>query len=295
MDASELEEYFEAKAFVDDNSLHEPTKTLFLALADSVKGRVLDLGCGSGKMLQRLLKWGIPQSTVYVGVDSDPGVLEPFERTFKALFGQVQTNANDNRIEITAPGGIRILLYTQGAEDFLREQDQFEVITSCSFFDLVDVYSVLPLVYEKLRRGGWVYSVCNFSGETYFEPVISSELDEKVIRLYHDSMRQRNLALGIPDGEYCSGRKLAPVWQTCGGEVVSFGPSDWVICPKQGKYREEERHLLQSILNFVAQALRGYSELAPEEANFWIRERKRQLEDGRLIFVARNLDFLGTK
>ena len=295
MDTSELEEYFEAKAFVDDNSLHEPTKSLFLALADSVKGRVLDLGCGSGKMLERLLKWGIPESTVYVGVDSDPGVLEPFERTFKALFGQVQTNANDNRIEITAPGGIQILLYTQGAEDFLREQDQFEVITSCSFFDLVDVYSVLPPVYEKLRRGGWVYSVCNFSGETYFEPVISSELDEKVIRLYHDSMRQRNLALGIPGGEYCSGRKLAPVWQRCGGEVVSFGPSDWVICPRQGKYREEEHHLLRSILNFVAQALRGYSELTPEEIDFWIRERKRQLEDGRLIFVARNLDFLGTK
>ena len=295
MDTSELEEYFEAKAFVDENSLHEPTKSLFLALAERANGRILDLGCGSGKMLQRLLKWGIPQSTVYVGVDSDPRVLEPFERTFKALFGQVQTNANDNRVEITAPGGIRILLYTQGAEDFLREQDQFEVITSCSFFDLVDVYSVLPLVYEKLRRGGWVYSVCNFAGETYFEPVISSELDEKVIRLYHDSMRQRNLALGIPGGEYCSGRKLAPVWQRCGGEVVSFGPSDWVICPRQGKYREEEHHLLQSILNFVAQALRGYSELTPEEIDFWIRERKRQLEDGRLIFVARNLDFLGTK
>jgi hypothetical protein len=125
--------------------------------------------------------------------------------------------------------------------------------------------------------------------------VISSELDEKVIRLYHDSMRQRNLALGIPGGEYCSGGKLAPIWQRCGGEVVSFGPSDWVICPRQGRYREEERHLLQTILNFVAQALRGYSDLAPEEANFWIRERKRQLEDGQLIFVACNLDFLGTK
>jgi SAM-dependent methyltransferase len=285
MNASELEEYFEAKAFVDEKSLHQPTKSLFLALVGRLKGRVLDLGCGSGKMLQRLLKWGIPKSTIYVGVDSDPSVVEPFEHTFNSFFGQVQTIAKENRIEITAPGGIRILLYTLGAEDFLRKQTQFEVITSCSFFDLVNVYSVLPLAYENLRRGGSVY----------FEPVISSELDERVVRLYHDSMRRRNLTLGIADGEYCSGRKLAPVWQRCGGEVVSLGTSDWVICPRQGQYPKEERHVLQSIVNFVAQALRGCSELAPEEIDFWIRERRRQLENGELIFVAHNIDFLGTK
>ena len=295
MNASELEEYFEAKAFVDERSLHEPTKSLFLALAGRLNGIVLDLGCGSGKMLQRLLKWGVPDSRIYVGVDYDPSVVEPFKHTFNAFFGQFEANAGERRIEITAPGGIRVLLYTQGVEDYLWGQNQFEVITSCSFFDLVNVYSVLPLVYEKLSKGGWVYSVCNFSGVTYFEPVISSELDERVVRLYHDSMRQRNLTLGIPDGEYCSGRKLAPVWQRCGGEVVSLGSSDWVVCPKHGEYPKEERRLLQSIVNFVAEALRGHSELAPEEIDFWIRERKRQMENGELIFVAHNLDFLGTK
>jgi SAM-dependent methyltransferase len=295
MNTSELERYFEAKAFVDEKSLHEPTKSLFLAVAGRLKGKVLDLGCGSGKMLQRLLEWGIPESTIYVGVDSDPGVVEPFQHTFNAFLGQVQTNAKENRIEITARQGIRIVLHTQRAEDYLSEQEQFEVITSCSFFDLVNVYSVLPLVYEKLTGGGCGYFVCNFAGETYFEPVISSELDERVVRLYHDSMRRRNLTLGIPDGEYCSGRKLAPIWQRCGGEVISLGSSDWVLYPRHGEYPREERHLLQFILNLVTQALRGYSELAPEEIDFWIGERKRQLDDGQLIFVAHNLDFLGTK
>jgi SAM-dependent methyltransferase len=295
MNASELEEYFEAKAFVDEKSLHQPTKSLFLALAQGLKGRVLDLGCGSGKMLQRLLKWGISGSTAYVGVDPDPRVVKPFVHTFNSLFGQVETKAKENRIEITAPGGIQILLYTSGAEDFLRQHSQFEVMTSCSFFDLVDVYTVLPLVYEKLRRGGCVYFVCNFDGETHFEPVISSQLDERVIRLYHDSMRRRNLTLGIPDGDYCSGRQLAPVWQRCGGGVISLGSSDWVVRPSQGEYPEEERHLLQSIINFVAQALSGSSELAAEEIDLWVRERQRQLENGELIFVAHNLDFLGTK
>lgn len=295
MDTSELEEYFEAKAYVDEKSLHEPTKSLFLTLARELKGRVVDLGCGSGKMLQRLLKWGVPKSTTYIGVDSDPRVIKPFERAFNTFFGQVQTSAKENEIEISAPGGIQILLYTREAEDFLREESQFEVITSCSFFDLVNIYSLLPLVYEKLRRGGLGYFVCNFDGETYFEPIISSELDERVVRLYHDSMRRRNLELGIPDGEYRSGRKLAPIWQRCGGRVLSLGSSDWVIYPRYGEYPKEERYLLESILNFVAQSLRGYSEIAPEEIDFWIGERKRQLENGELIFVAHNLDFLGIK
>jgi SAM-dependent methyltransferase len=295
MNASELEEYFEAKAFVDERSLHEPTKSLFLTLARRLNGRVLDLGCGSGKMLQRLLEWGIPSSTTYVGVDSDPKVVEPFEHTFDSLFRQVQKNAEEKRIEITAPGGIQILLYTSGVESFLRKHSQFDVITSCSLFDLVDVYSVLPLVYEKLTRGGYAYSVCNFDGETRFEPVISSELDEKVVRLYHDSMRQRNLTLGVPGGEYRSGRKLGPIWERCGGEVVSLGSSDWVICPRQGGYHKQERYVLQSIINFVEQALNGSSQLGPEEIDFWIGERQRQLENSELILVAHNVDFLGTK
>jgi len=116
-----------------------------------------------------------------------------------------------------------------------------------------------------------------------------------VVRRYHVSMRRRNLELGIPDGEYRLGRKLAPIWRRCGGKILSLGSSNWVIYPGHGRYHKEERHLLQSILNFVAQSLRGYSEIAPDKIDFWIRERKRPLENRELIFVAHNLDFLGTK
>ena len=295
MDSSELEDYFEAKAFVDEKSVHESTKSLFLALAVELNGRVLDLGCGSGKMLQRLLRWGIPKSTMYLGVDSDPMVIKPFENTFNTVFGQVHTDRKENGIEITAPGRVRIILHSQEAEDFLKEENQFEVITSCSFFDLVNVYSLLPLIYERLRSGGLVYFICNFDGETYFEPIISSELDERIMKRYHDSMQKRNLELGIPGGEYRLGRKLAPIWRRYGGKVLSLGSSDWVIYPKHGQYPKEERCLLQSILNFLTQSLRGYPEITPGEIDFWIRERKRQLKNGELFFVAHNLDFLGAK
>jgi hypothetical protein len=228
-------------------------------------------------------------------VDSDPTVVKPFQHTFDAFFGQVQTNTGENRIELAAPGGVRILLHIRDAEDFLREQERYKVITCCSFFDLVDVYSILPLVYERLSTDGCAYFVCNFGGETYFEPLISRELDERVVRLYHDSMRRRNLALGIPEGEYCPGRKLAPIWQKYGGQVISFGSSDWVIYPGHGEYRRGECHLLQSILSFVARNLKGHPEYEPEEIDFWMRERTRQLHNKELIFVAHNLDFLGTK
>jgi SAM-dependent methyltransferase len=286
MDTSELEEYFKAKAYVDDKSLHEPTKSLFLSLAGGLGGKVLDLGCGSGKMLQRLLKRELPQFTTYIGVDSNPIVTKPFEGTFNAFSGRVQTDVKENGIEITTPRGTRISLHIREVEEFLREESQFEIITSCSFFDLVNIYSLLPLVYEKLKRGGLVYFICNFDGETSFEPMISPELDERIVRLYHNSMRKRNLELGVPDGEYRCGRKLAPMWQRCGGKVSSLGSSDWVIYPRDGKYREEERYFLKSILNFVVQSLKGCSEIEPEDISYWSRERNSHLEKGELFFLA---------
>lgn len=295
MNVLEAEEYFKAKAFVDDKSLHEPTKSLFLSRAMRLEGKVLDLGCGSGEMLQRLLKWSLPKITTYIGVDSNPMVAKPFESTFNTFFGRVQTDVKENGIEITAPKRIRILLHIREAEDFLRGESQFEIITSCSFFDLVNIYSLLPLVYEKLNKGGLVYFICNFDGETFFEPVISPELDERIVRLYHDSMRKRNLEFGIPEGEYCSGRKLAPIWQRCGGRILSLGSSNWVIYPRDGKYRREECYFLKNILNFVVQSLSGCSEIGTEELSRWIRERGRHLENGELIFAAHNLDFLGAK
>ncbi len=290
---NKLEKYFDAKFLIDERSFHKPTKELFLSAG--LGGRVLDLGCGSGKMLQRFLNWEAPEIKNYTGVDSDPGMFGPFKKTFKSLFTQLQIKIENKKIEIIIPGDIRICFCNQKAGDFLKKEEYFEIITACSFFDLVDVYSLLSLTYKRLKKGGLAYFVCNFDGETSFEPVISPELDERIIKLYHGSMKERNLKLGISEGEYRTGRKIAPVWQRCGGKVISLGPSDWVIYPKERRYRGEERYFLKAILNFIACSLKGNPQIDPQELDYWLRERYRHLKKGELFFLAHNLDFLGTK
>ena len=61
---------------------------------------------------------------------------------------------------------------------------------------------LLPDLLALLRPGGMFYFTINFDGLTALEPQVDPDLDERVIRLYHQTMDERRV-----DGRPAGGRR----------------------------------------------------------------------------------------
>jgi hypothetical protein len=97
---------------------------------------------------------------------------------------------------------------------------------------------------------------------------------------------------GRPAGDSRTGRKLFHHLTAAGAPVLSAGSSDWVVHPgPDGAYPDDEAHFLECILQTVQDALQGGT-CAVDLAD-WLAVRRRQLAEGRLVYLAHQLDVAG--
>jgi hypothetical protein len=127
----------------------------------------------------------------------------------------------------------------------------------------------------------------NFDGVTSLEPTIDVVLDEKIERLYHNTMDMRSTG-----GDSKSGRHLFGHLRDVGAEILSAGASDWVVYPQNGKYSDDEGYFLRFILHFFEEVLAGHADLKMGEFENWLSKRHLQIERGELIYIAHQMDFL---
>ncbi|MFB0506002.1 MAG: hypothetical protein ACETWT_04670 [Thermodesulfobacteriota bacterium] len=295
--------YLAAKKSVDDRAINRHVLGSLTRVLSNDTSRspiqVLEIGAGIGTMVERLLDWGVLKNATYTAVDSDPDIITEACRRLPcwATSGGYSLNGKSREKMFLKKMNQHIFVELEAIEiaDFVdREKGHrsWDLLIANAFLDLVDVPSYLPLLFSLLRPSGLFYFTINFDGVTIFQPEIDPVLDRQIATLYHRTMNQRVIS-GKPSGDSCTGRHLFANLRACRVELLDAGSSDWVVFAGSNGYPEDEAHFLHHIIHTVDNALKGNPEVDANLFASWIRERHAQVEQGVLVYIAHQLDFLG--
>ena len=293
--------YLAAKRSVDDRALNR-------CVVESVRAhvprgqpgapvRVLDLGAGTTTMAARAVEWDLLRHADYTAVDSNASLIEEARRAIPEWAASRGLSCSS-----VAGGG----LVVEGADTHLLirlvhanlfgfpggDEEPWDLLIASALLDLVNVPATLPRLWGWLRPGGLYWFTINFDGETIFlpEPAPGSdaEIEEQLIALYHRSMDG-----GDRSGDSRTGRRLFQHLQASGAHILAAGASDWVVYPTGGGYPAGEDVFLRHILDTIDQELRAHPELDAARFRAWVTARHRQIDEGRLVYIAHQLDFFG--
>jgi SAM-dependent methyltransferase len=295
--------YLAAKKSVDDRSLNgRVLRSLIesLALPETVACLdFLEVGAGIGTMVERFLEWGIPADIRYTAIDIDSACIAEADSRISSRaggLGYLVERGSDGSIHLRGPRHeTHIKFETADFLEYLGRVDcsgTRDLIIANAFLDLVDVGEILPSLFALLKPGGFLYFTINFDGMTVLEPTIDRALDERIMRLYHDSMDTRRVH-GKPSGDSRTGRNLFGELRRSGVELLEAGSSDWVVYAGPQGYIDDDAYFLHFILHLIEEQLTGHSELDSHSFADWIKRRHAQIEDETLVYIAHQLDFLG--
>lgn len=270
--------YLEAKRSVDDHALSTPVRERLLATLPDAP-TVLDAGCGTGAMLQRLHEWGVTAGS-YRGVDRGERVVAFASTERPRILGW--QGADVTPIESGAVvDDLRATFERGDAFETFADAGPADLFVAAAFADLVPVERLVDLAERVLRPGGLAYFPITFDAGTVFVP--DHPADEAVERAYHRAIDAE------PGRDVRAGRQLAGRLQTRDGDVLAMDASDWVVRPVEGAYPADEAAFLDRILDFVEDALAGTN---VEGFDDWLATRRAQLEAAELTYVAHQYDLL---
>jgi SAM-dependent methyltransferase len=295
--------YLAAKQGLDDRSLNRHVWDHLVRAVrdrpDSSPLRVLEVGCGIGTMVERLLDRGLLTRAAYTGIDVEARLIRAAVERLHGYAAERHAHLavdSDGALLFSTPAqDVRITLEAADLFDFLdreEEKSAWDLLVAHAFLDLIDLATALPPLLSRLSPGGLFYFTLNFDGATTFEPPIDPDLDALIEALYHRTMDTRSRQ-GRPSGSSRTGRRLFGRLQAAGARVVAAGSSDWVVFPGPDGYLGDEAYFLHCIIDTIGRALCENPELDSGRFQAWIAERHRQIEAQELIYVAHQLDVMG--
>lgn len=278
--------YLEAKRTVDDRALNALVwqtlgKALPVATAERPL-RVLEVGAGIGTMVERLVDQQVFDHTEYTALDENPLLIAELHRR---LPRRIQRGKSDIGLETFV--GDALSFTTQDENKYA-----WDLLIAHAFLDLVDVPTAVPNLLTCLKPGSLFYFPIVFDGVTILQPEIDPIFDVYIEQLYHLTMDHR-LHQGQPSGDSRTGRHLLSNLQRMNVALLAAGASDWVVYGGPSGYPADEAFFLHFIIHTIYTALRDHPELDLDRFSNWIAQRHAQIETGKLVFVAHQLDFLG--
>jgi SAM-dependent methyltransferase len=279
--------YLEAKASVDDRALN---RLVWDALEDQLKDyqaagklQILEVGGGIGTMLTLIDidEANIQRACTYLRQWGD-------SNNWKVV------QEEDCRLVIQKGIiSVDVSLETADVYEFVEDQNrQWDVLIAHALLDLLDLDEALPRLFSVLCPGGIYYFTINYDGEMIFEPVLDLEQEKLIMGLYNKDMDER-LSNGKPSGSSRTGRRLFATLKNLGASIIEAGGSDWVVYAVKDGYQDDEAYFLHYLINIVNIALEDHPLLDPKELSEWIAGRHLQIENGELVCMAHQLDFLG--
>ncbi len=293
--------YLEAKRSVDDRALNRPVLETLQSLIDSRANRgalrVLELGGGTASMVRRVLDWSILKDAEYTIVDESRDSLAQIPELLRSYcsvsMSSVELQPSSKPLELhlkSANADIRLTLVASDISHYLQNEagdfdlDNFDLVIAHAVLDLVDVAKVLPLLWRRCNDNAIYWFTINFDGESHFLPALDG--DSEIFSAYHESMNRR------PGSRY-SGRLLFSELQGQKANIAAAGSSDWVVHSSADGYGDDEGYFLHHIVHTIDQELSGHTSLDQAHFREWIRQRHSQIDDGQLVYIAHQLDFVG--
>jgi SAM-dependent methyltransferase len=293
--------YLAAKKGLDDRSLN---RHVWNALVQAVRGRpsplrVLEVGCGIGTMLERLLDWGLLARASYTGIDVQPEFIREARercRAYAAVHHAGLTGEPGGALVFRTSGqDVHITFEAADLFAFAVRQEggaAWDLLVAHALLDLLDLGAALPRLLSLLGPGGLFYFTLNFDGATILEPPLGPDLDALIIALYHRTMDTRR-SRGQPSGGSTTGRRLLRHLKESGAHIMAAGSSDWVVFPGPAGYPGDEAFFLHFIIDTIAQALNSHPQLDRRRFADWLAARRRQIDSAQLIYIAHQLDVMG--
>jgi hypothetical protein len=265
--------YLEAKRAIDDAAFDADLLSIFRdRLPDAPT--LVDLGCGTGSMLGRMLEWEITDGT-YIGIDADGDVLEAAEqlRTAEARERGYEVIASADELMI---GDLAVQFDQADALERLRAIEAPDAIVGVSFADLVGAEPLLEAARAVATTDTQLYLPITFDDHTVFAP--ADRDDDAVVGAFHAAMRR--------EGAPAVGRHLIAALDQDKG-ALAVGPSDWVVRPHRDGYTPAAQEFLQHIITLIEAAV-------PETPGrtAWMRRRRAQMAEGELWYIAHQYDLL---
>jgi len=282
--------YLLSKQTVDDRALNKDVLNALRANLSPQPVTIIEVGGGIGTMLKRLIQWGILCSGDYILVDA----MEANIAYAREWIPQWATEAGlrlerfgQNQLRVCDPArDVRISLERADIFDFVqRNEKPADLLIAHAFLDLLPMPESLEKLFLLTKGLAWL--TLNFDGMTTLEPIIDNSLDEKIEQLYHETMDTRPSG-----GDSRTGRKLFEHFRSLNAKIIAAGASDWVVHTIQGKYPAKEGYFLHFILNFFESSLKAHAELDAVEFENWLAKRHAQIEQGELVYIAHQIDFL---
>lgn len=277
--------YLAAKKTVDDRALNAHAwQAMVDFLASVPEPQILEVGAGIGTMVERLVERGAVSHGRVTAIDNQPDNITIARQRLARL-----------------PAGLALELETADLVEFAARaagQRRWDLLIAHAVLDLLDIPATLPPLFGLLKPGGCFYFTINFDGVTLLQPTLDPAFDAHVETLYHRTMDERPVARGAAghgrvSGGSRSGRHLFGHLRSAGAEILVAGSSDWVVFAGPDGYPADEAYFLHFIIHTLHGALVGHPDLDASRFDAWIAQRHAQIDAGKLVYIAHQLDFFG--
>jgi hypothetical protein len=285
--------YLLAKQTVDDRALNKEVVAALRFHLPPDPVSIIEVGAGIGTMLKRLVDWNLFRKGEYLLVDSMRENI-----TYAREWTPVWASEAGLSVEWIGPDHLHLCDQTRDITICFECADVFEftgrnktpadLLVAHAFLDLLPMPESLRDLLSLTTGLAWL--TINFDGMSSLQPAIDPALDEQIETLYHRTMDERPTG-----GDSRMGRKLFEHLQTVEAEILAAGASDWVVYARQGNYPSDEKYFLQFILHFFALSLKDREELDTGVLQEWLEQRQHQIDCGKLVYIAHQMDFLARK